>query len=156
MNQTRTLEITVGVFVALGMAALFMLTMKVSNITLSDDGAYEIVARFDNIGGLKARAHVSLGGVRVGRVSEISYDQARYQAVVKMHIQSQYARIPSDTSASVLTNGLLGDQYIGLEPGGLESYLKDKSEIKLTQPAMILEQIVGRFLFDKASGDSKK
>ena len=149
--STRTIEITVGLFVAAGLAALFMLAMKVSNLAnyTGDDG-YEISARFDNIGGLKVRSPVAASGVRVGQVTGIEYDSGGYEARVTMSIDPQYDKFPTDTAASVLTSGLLGEQFIGLQPGAEEEYLMAGSEIELTQSALVLEQIVGQFLYSKA------
>ncbi|HEY5718810.1 MAG TPA: outer membrane lipid asymmetry maintenance protein MlaD, partial [Gammaproteobacteria bacterium] len=112
---------------------------------------YEVLARFDNVGGLKVRAPVTAGGVRVGRVAGIEYDSQRYEAVVRLAIEPQFDRLPADTSASIYTAGLLGEQYISLEPGGDERFLKAGDLIKLTQPALVLEQVIGQFLFDKAA-----
>ena len=149
--STRTIEILVGLFVAAGLAALFMLAMKVSNLAnyTGDDG-YEISARFDNIGGLKVRSPVAASGVRVGQVTGIEYDSGGYEARVTMSIDPQYDKFPTDTAASVLTSGLLGEQFIGLQPGAEEEFLKPGSEIELTQSALVLEQIVGQFLYSKA------
>ncbi len=157
MVQTRTVEIAVGAFVAAGLGALFVLAMKVSSIGALDvaDG-YELVARFDNVGGLKVRAPVTVGGVKVGRVVAIDYDMDRYEAVVHMRIDRRYDRFPADTSASILTAGLLGEQYVGLEPGGEERYLGDGDEIRLTQSALVLEKIIGQFLYSKAAGGGAK
>ena len=149
--STRTIEIAVGLFVAAGLAALFMLAMKVSNLAnyTGDDG-YEISASFDNIGGLKVRSPVAASGVRVGQVTGIEYDSGGYEARVTMSIDPQYDKFPTDTAASVLTSGLLGEQFIGLQPGAEEEYLIAGSEIELTQSALVLEQIVGQFLYSKA------
>ena len=157
MVQTRTVEIAVGAFVAAGLGALFVLAMKVSTIGALDvaDG-YELVARFDNVGGLKVRAPVTVGGVRVGRVVAIDYDMDRYEAVVRLRIDRRYGRFPVDTSASILTAGLLGEQYVGLEPGGEERYLGDGDEIRLTQSALVLEKIIGQFLYSKAAEGGAK
>ena len=149
--NTRMIEITVGGFVAAGFAALFMLAMSVSNLSsLNSKDSYEILARFDNVGGLKARSPVSAGGVRVGRVSDIVYDNDNYEAVVHMQISNKFKKFSDDTAASVLTSGLLGEQYIGLEPGGSEDFLKNGDEIEITQSALVLEQIIGQFLYSKA------
>ncbi|MDA1106924.1 MAG: outer membrane lipid asymmetry maintenance protein MlaD [Proteobacteria bacterium] len=151
MMQTKTLEIAVGLFVAAGLAALFVLAMKVSNLTaFTDDTGYQLVAKFENIGSLKVGAPVSIAGVRVGRVGSIGIDHTTHEAVVKLNINKEYTDIPADTGASVLTAGLLGEQYIALEPGGDVKALKAGDEIKLTQPALILEKIIGQFLFSKA------
>lgn len=152
MMQKRTQEIAVGVFVAVGLAALVMLAMKVSNLNLfSDKGGFEVIARFENIGGLKERAPVTVAGVRLGRVKSVIYDDKSYEALVTLSIDAKHDQLPEDTSASILTAGLLGEQYIALEPGGAETMLKSGGEIKLTQSAFILEKMVGRFLFDKAA-----
>lgn len=152
--STRTLEITVGLFVAAGIAALFMLAMKVSNLaTYGGDDGYIISASFDNIGGLKVRSQVAASGVRVGQVVGIEYDSEGYEARVTMSIDPQYDKFPIDTAASVLTSGLLGEQFIGLQPGAEEEYLKAGSEIELTQSALVLEQIVGQFLYNMAEED---
>lgn len=151
--QTRTMELSVGVFVALGLAALLMLAMKVSNLSrLTEGDGYLITARFANIGGLKVRAPVTMAGVRIGRVTAISFDDETYEALVGMTIDKQYSRLPQDTSASIYTAGLLGEQYVSLEPGGEEQFLTDGGEIRLTQPALVLERLVGQFLFSKTAG----
>ncbi len=159
MIQKRTQEIAVGVFVAVGLAALVMLAMKVSNLSsLSDQDGFEVIARFENIGGLKERAPVTVAGVRIGRVKTVIYDDKSYDALVTLSIAAKHNQLPEDTSASILTAGLLGEQYIALEPGGAETMLKSGGEIKLTQSAFILEQMVGQFLFNKAAegtGESK-
>jgi len=152
MNTTRAMEIGVGMFVAAGLGALFVLAMKVSNLSaFSQSDGYEIVARFENIGGLKVRSPVTAGGVKVGRVAAIGYDSERYEAVVRLAIEPQYDRLPRDTSASIFTAGLLGEQYVGLEPGGDERFLVSGDEIRITQSALVLEQVVGQFLFSKAA-----
>lgn len=153
MMQTRTIEIMVGIFVAAGIAALFLLAMKASNLgTTSIRDGYHVSARFENVGGLRVQSPVSAGGVKVGRVTAITYDQDDYEARVDMIIDSRYSRFPSDTSASIYTAGLLGEQYIGLEPGGADDFLKDGDTIQLTQSALVLEQLIGRFLFAMTEG----
>lgn len=148
--NTRNLEILVGLFVAGAVAALFMLSLKVSNLaSYGNDDGYVINAQFENIGGLKLRSPVSAGGVHVGRVTGIHYDDQDYVAVVEMTIEPGY-QFPKDTAASILTAGLLGEQFIGLLPGGDEDFLQDGERIELTQPAMVLEHIIGQFLFSKA------
>ena len=150
--SSKNVEIGVGVFVALGLAALLMLAMKVSNLSVvTGEGGYEIKARFDNIGSLKVRAPVSVAGVRIGRVSGISFDDETYEAVVTLSIKAEYNRLPEDTAASIYTAGLLGEQYVGLEAGGEEHFLEDQDEIRLTQSAMVLEQLIGQFLYNRAS-----
>jgi phospholipid/cholesterol/gamma-HCH transport system substrate-binding protein len=157
MMNSRSVEIWVGLFVAAGMAALFMLAMQVSNLSMvNDDVGYDVSARFENIGGLKVRSPVTMAGVRVGRVSSIDFDPQTFEAVVTLHISSQYDQLPADTSANIFTAGLLGEQYVGLEPGGDMEVLQQDSEIMLTQSALVLEQLIGQFLFSKASeGEGK-
>mgnify|MGYP000974567735 FL=1 len=157
MDRVRAIEIGVGLFVAAGLAALFMLAMKVSNLSsMSNDEGYELVARFENVGGLKVRSPVSVGGVRVGRVAAIDYDMETFEAVVRLNIAPQYDKFPKDTSARIFTAGLLGEQYVALEPGGDEEVLKPGDSIQLTQSALVLEQIIGQFLFSKAAEGEKK
>jgi len=149
--NTRNIEILVGAFVVLAVIAMVMLSLKVSNLASygDDDDAYEIQAQFDNIGGLKERSPVSAGGVRVGKVSAITYNNKEFTAVVTMQIEGGY-EFPVDTSASILTAGLLGEQYVGLEPGGDEENLVAGGEIDITQSALVLEQVIGQFLYSKA------
>lgn len=158
MRATKTVETWVGLFVAIGLVALFFVAMQVSNLgeIRTAHGSYTVTARFDNIGGLKVRAPVSMAGVRVGRVSHIGFDNKTFEAVVEMRIDPAYDTLPVDTSASILTAGLLGEQYIGLSPGGSDEHLKEGDELELTQSAMILEQVISRFLFSKAEGGDKK
>jgi phospholipid/cholesterol/gamma-HCH transport system substrate-binding protein len=151
MHQSRTVQIWVGVFVALGLASLFILAMKVSNISaLTEQEGYVIKANFENIGGLKVRSPVTMAGVVIGRVSSIDFDRQTYEAVVSMTIEHTYNNIPEDTTASIFTAGLLGEQYIGLEAGGAEDYLKEGETFKLTQSAVVLEKLIGQFLVSKA------
>jgi len=151
MENSRTVQIWVGLFVALGMAALFVLAMKVSNISaFQSEGGYVLKANFENIGGLKVKSPITMAGVVIGRVSEISFDRNTYEAVVSMNIEHQYDNIPEDTTASIFTAGLLGEQYIGLEAGGSETYLKQGDSFKLTQSAVVLEKLIGQFLVSKA------
>jgi phospholipid/cholesterol/gamma-HCH transport system substrate-binding protein len=160
MFHSRTVEIFVGLFVALGFGALLVLSMKVSNLsTLSFTGrnAYHIEAHFSNIGGLKIRSPVKLAGVRIGEVADISIQPKTFKAVATLEIENKYDRIPQDTIANIYTAGLLGEQYIALDPGGEDHYLADGDKIKMTQSAIVLEQVIGSFLYDKAqSGDDKK
>jgi phospholipid/cholesterol/gamma-HCH transport system substrate-binding protein len=148
----RSVELLVGAFVGLGIAALFMLAMQVSNLSeLEGDDGYELTARFQNIGGLRTRAAVTVAGVLVGRVTGIEYDMQNYEAVVTMRISPRYDRLPRDTTAAIFTAGLLGEQYVGLEPGGARQYLQDGDSIRITQSALVLEQIIGQFLFNRAA-----
>jgi phospholipid/cholesterol/gamma-HCH transport system substrate-binding protein len=157
--NNRAIEIGVGVFVALGIAALFMLAMQVSNLGTiggGDGDSYRISATFSNVGGLKVRAPVTVSGVRVGRIDAIDYDLQAYEAVVIMRINSAYDRFPEDTTASIFTSGLLGEQYIALEPGGAMKNLVEGSRIQLTQSALVLEQIIGQFLYSMTSSEPKQ
>ena len=154
MQSTRKIEIWVGLFVVLALAALFGLAMRVSNLSGFERAeGYEVTAYFQNIGGLKARAPVTLAGVPVGRVKNIVLDEQTFQAKVTLTIRSDFDQLPDDSSASILTSGLLGEQFIGLEPGGSEDNLKGGDTIMLTQSALVLEQIIGQFLYSKAAGE---
>ncbi len=153
MFHSRTLEIAVGVFVAAGIGALFVLAMKVSNLSaFSDVEGYPLVARFDNIGGLKVQAPVTMAGVRVGRVDDIGFDGETFEAVVTVTINNEYDKLPKDTSASIYTSGLLGEQYIALEAGGDMENLQPNDQFMITQSAMVLEELIGKFLFQTAEG----
>jgi len=157
MAQSKAIETVVGVFIALGLAAIVVLALKVSNIsTLAGDDGYEIQAKFENIGGLKVRSPVKMAGVLVGRVAEIRFDEDTYEAVTVMKIDPKYRKIPEDTTANIYTAGLLGEQYISLDAGGAEDYLQDGGQIEITQSAVVLEQVIGQVLYSKAAGDEKK
>lgn len=149
--NTRNLEIMVGAFVVMAILAMVMLSLKVSNLASygDDTNVYEVKAQFENIGGLKVRSPVSAGGVRVGKVADISYNNKAFTAVVTIQLEDSY-KFPMDTSASILTAGLLGEQYVGLVPGADEEVLVQGSEIELTQSALVLEQVIGQFLYSKA------
>jgi phospholipid/cholesterol/gamma-HCH transport system substrate-binding protein len=153
MNRT-TLDLWVGVFVALGIAALLFLALKVGNLSSSGSGeTYLLQAKFDNIGGLKVRAPVKTSGVVVGRVAEIGFDAEAYVAVVTMKMDARF-KFPRDTFATINTSGLLGEQYIGFEVGGDSEFLKAGDSIRKTQSAVVLEKLISQFLFSKASDDS--
>lgn len=154
MRSSAAIETWVGIFVAIGLVALFFVAMQVSNLgeLRTAKGSYSVTARFENIGGLKVRAPVSMAGVTIGRVSRIAFDNKTYEAVVEMRIDPAYNTLPVDTSASILTAGLLGEQYVGLSPGGSDEHLKEGDEVDLTQSALVLEQVISRFLFNKAEG----
>ena len=155
MNRS-TMDLWVGVFVALGLGALLFLALKVGNLaSFSTAETYRVEARFDNIGGLKVRGPVRSAGVLVGRVEEIHFDNEKYQASVTLALDKRYAW-PRDTSASILTSGLLGETYIGLEAGGDDKKLGNGDRITLTQSAVVLERLIGQFLFGKAQEDAKK
>jgi phospholipid/cholesterol/gamma-HCH transport system substrate-binding protein len=149
--QRITLDLWVGIFVTAGVAALFVLALKVGNassVNVSD--GYRVVAEFDNIGGLKVRAPVKSAGVVVGRVEGISLDTRNFRANVALRIDKRYP-FPRDSSASILTAGLLGEQYIGMDGGGDEQNLKDGDRLKVTQSAIVLEKVIGQFLYGKAA-----
>ena len=148
----KSIELSVGIFVGIGVAALFMLAMQASNLTsLSNDGVYQVSARFDNIGGLKVRSAVKVSGVKVGEVTAIDYDTDSFEAVVTMQVDEKYSQFPADTIASIFTSGLLGEQYVSLDPGGDIKLLENQSEIRHTQSAMVLEQLIGQFLFNQGA-----
>ena len=152
MLSRKSLEMWVGLFVAAGILALAMLAFKVGNLATADvQSSYRIQARFDNVGGLKKKAAVTMAGVRIGRVADIAFDNKKYQALVTMDIDGRYNNIPKDSSSSILTSGLLGDQYIGIEPGGDEAYLQNGDTILRTQSALVLEKLVGQVIFNKAN-----
>jgi phospholipid/cholesterol/gamma-HCH transport system substrate-binding protein len=156
MPLSKTQDTLVGLFVACGIAGLFFMALQISNLgNYNKKDIYTISARFDNAGGLKVKAPVAMAGVRIGRITAITFDKKSYQAVVEMSIESKYDTLPDDTTASVFTSGLLGEQYISLEPGGSDEYLADKGEIDITQSAMVLEQLIGQFLFKANDSDSK-
>ena len=147
MQQTRTMELGTGLFVLLGIGALFFLTTQTTGRNDFDaDETFEVQARFENIGSLKTRAPVSMSGVTIGRVTDIHFDPEALEAVVTFVIDSKYDQIPDDSDASILTAGLLGSQYIGLQPGGSSFSLEQDSVILITQSAVVLENIIGKFL----------
>lgn len=146
------MEAWVGLFVAAGFAALFMLAMKVSNLsTISAGDGYEIFARFSNIGGLSVRSPVRASGVLVGRVSEIRYDTRTFEAIVTLSIEKRFNEFPKDTTASIFTAGLLGEQYVSLTPGAEEEVMKDGDTIMFSDSALVLERIIGKIVTDKLS-----
>lgn len=149
--QKKSLDIWVGLFVVLGALALLFLALKAGNLsTMSFQENYQVVAHFDNIGGLKPRAPVKSAGVTVGRVGDISFDDQRFKATVQLQLNSNY-QFPKDTSAKILTSGLLGEQYIGLEAGGDTENLAAGDTITMTQSALVLESLISQFLFSKAA-----
>lgn len=149
--RTRTVEIMVGLFVLLGLAALLFLALKAANLaSFSTEPTYSLSARFDNIGGLKVRAPVRSAGVTVGRVRAIALDPKTYEGVVTLEIRRGLV-FPKDSSARILTAGLLGDQFVGLEPGLADQMLAPGATITHTQSALLLENLIGRMLFDKAA-----
>ena len=158
MRQTRAIDLGTGLFVMLGFAALFfMVTQITSRGIVWHERLYRLSASFDNVGGLKVGAPVSIGGVTIGRVEKIDYDEKSYKAIARLAIESRYDRIPDDSDVAIYTAGLLGGQYIGFTPGGAETYFKDGDQIQLTQSAVVLENLISKFLFDKAGqGEGKK
>ncbi len=157
MRANRTLEIGTGLFVLLGFAALLFLTTQLpaSGIRFgSAKAGYKVTAEFDNIGDLKVGSPVSMSGVRVGEVANIRFDSKDYKAVVTMRVDPQYNQIPDDSFASIETQGLLGGKYIGISPGGQDTYLKDGSRIDQTQSAIVLENLINKFFANFASKGS--
>lgn len=147
MRATRTVEISTGLFVLLGFAALFFMVTQITNRELSvDGGSYDVSAQFENIGSLKPGAAVSMAGVTVGRVDSITFDQNVYKAVVKMRIASNYNRIPNDSDAAIMTSGLLGGQYVGITAGGSDEFLKSGDRITLVQDALVLENLINQLV----------
>jgi len=155
VNNARGTEIAVGAFVAAGLVALLVLAMQVSNITAFQrmDG-YTVIAHFQDVGGLRERAPVRMGGVQIGRVSDIDLDPQRLEARVEVTIDRRFDDLPSDTAASIRTAGLLGEQYISLDPGGMPDALRDGDEFMLTRSAIVLEDIVGQFLYQQSGSDN--
>jgi phospholipid/cholesterol/gamma-HCH transport system substrate-binding protein len=156
MKTSRGIDVLVGLFVLLGLGALLFLALKAGNLGSFQTGStYETKAKFDNIGGLKVRAPIRSAGVVVGRVASIGFDDQTYQAVVTIALQDRF-KFPKDTSAKILTSGLLGEQYIGLEPGGDDKMLAAGDTIRMTQSAVVLENLISQFLFSKAAEGEKK
>jgi phospholipid/cholesterol/gamma-HCH transport system substrate-binding protein len=149
--QKSRYDLWVGLFVLIGAAALLFLALKAGNLlSISFEETYSVTARFDNIGGLKPRAAVKSAGVVVGRVAAITFDDKSYQASVQLELQKRFA-FPKDSSAKILTAGLLGEQYIGLEPGAEEKVLAAGDRISQTQSAVVLENLISQFLYSKAA-----
>ncbi|MBM3337701.1 MAG: outer membrane lipid asymmetry maintenance protein MlaD [Betaproteobacteria bacterium] len=152
--QRKSLDIWVGLFVLLGALAVMFLALKVGNMSSMSFGpSYTVIARFDNIGGLKPRAPVKSAGVVVGRVESIAFNDKTFQAQVTLRLQGE-VKFPKDSSAKILTSGLLGEQYIGIEPGGDEKNFAEGDRIKSTQSAIVLENLISQFLFSKAADSS--
>lgn len=151
LMQRKPLDIWVGLFVLLGAVALMFLALKAGNMSsFSFEKTYTVSSRFDNIGGLKPRAPVKSAGVVVGRVGDITFDDQDYRALVTLQLQERY-KFPKDSSAKILTSGLLGEQYVGLEPGGDETVLAAGDQIKMTQSAIVLENLISQFIYSKAA-----
>jgi len=152
MESTRTRELGTGLFIFLGFAALLFLATQTTDLEeYGGDGAgYRVTARFDDVAGLKVRAPVTMAGVNIGRVESIVFDNDRLDAVVTLRINARFNQIPEDSDASILTAGLLGSKYVGIGPGGSDVFLADQGELQITQSAVVLEQLIGKFLFSQA------
>jgi phospholipid/cholesterol/gamma-HCH transport system substrate-binding protein len=161
MKNTRSLEIGTGLFVLLGFAALAFLTTQLPGTSLefgSGPPTYTVTAKFDNIGDLKSGSPVTMAGVTIGRVESIRFDPKDYKAAVTLRIENQYSEIPDDSDASIQTAGLLGGKYVGIGPGGSETFLKNGGQIEFTQSAIVLEGLINKFfanMADKGSGEQK-
>lgn len=151
--RMRYIEISVGAFMVMGMIAIVLMAFRVSGLSMADSGdTYIIKARFENLGGLTEKAKVAMSGVTIGRVTKVYLDPEQYSAVVEMTINKSMSTLTTDTSAAILTAGLLGEKYIGLTVGAEEEYLKEGDWIDDTQSALVLEDLIGKFLFNKAEG----
>ena len=156
MQQTRSVEVGTGLFVLLGMGALFFLTTQTTGgDDFTAEETFSVEARFENIGSLRNRAPVAMSGVTIGRVTDVQFDPITLEAVVSFVIDSQFDQIPDDSDASILTSGILGSQYIGLQAGGSDTYLEDGSEILFTQSAIVLENLIGKFLVNAGSDNDE-
>ena len=152
MKKTRAVELGTGLFALLGIGALFFLTTQATGgDDFSGRDLYSVQARFENVGSLKPRAPVSMSGVTIGRVTSIEFDPELLNAVVTLSIDGRYNKIPDDSDATILTAGLLGSQYVGLQAGGSDIYLEDGSEVLFTQSAIVLENLIGKFLVGNSS-----
>ncbi|RFF28275.1 MULTISPECIES: outer membrane lipid asymmetry maintenance protein MlaD [unclassified Wenzhouxiangella] len=148
MKSSHQIELTAGIFLLLAIAALVFLALHATDRGVVSGDSYELTASFSNVGGLKPRASVSMGGVTIGMVESIDLDPETFEAEVTLLISSEYDNLPEDTSASILTSGILGDQYVGLEPGGSPEALADGDRILITSSAMVLEQLISRYMFN--------
>ena len=155
MRPSRTIDLSTGLFVLLGFAAILFLVTQITNREFSLGGsAYRLQAQYDNIGGLKVGAPVSMSGVTIGRVENIGFDMDVLKAVVTLRIDERYDRIPQDSDASIFTAGLLGGQYIGITPGGSDEYLHDGERIEFVQDAIVLENLISKYLFSQADKET--
>ena len=151
----KAVETTVGLFLLIGVAAIIWLALKVGNWSPTTTHDYEVTAHFDNIGGLTMKAPVTLAGVTIGRVASIGIDTDDYSARITLQIDQAHDNLPTDTSAAILTSGLLGAQYVGLDPGAEETYLKDGDRIEITQSAVVLEHLIGQILIRTAEEEGQ-
>ena len=151
----KAVETTVGLFLLIGVAAIIWLALKVGNWSPTTTHDYEVTAHFDNIGGLTMKAPVTLAGVTIGRVASIGIDTDDYSARITLQIDQAHDNLPTDTSAAILTSGLLGAQYVGLDPGAEEIYLKDGDRIEITQSAVVLEHLIGQILIRTAEEEDR-
>ena len=151
----KAIETTVGLFLLIGVAAMIWLALKVGNWSPATTHDYEVTALFDNIGGLTIKAPVTLAGVTIGRVASIGIDADDYSARITLQINQAHDNLPTDTSAAILTSGLLGAQYVGLDPGAEETYLKDGDRIEITQSAVVLEHLIGQILIRTAEEEGR-
>jgi len=158
MRKSRTTDLGTGLFVLLGFAAFFFLTTQTTSkgLSLGAKAHYDVTAKFDNVGDLKVGSPVTMAGVEVGRVAGIDFDSRDYKAVVTLSINSRFDKIPDDSDASIYTQGLLGGKFIGLTPGGSETYLKAKDQIDFTQSALVLENLIGQFLSNMGKNSANK
>lgn len=157
MQQTRSVELGTGLFVLLGLAALFFLTTQTTGSeNFSGSDTYMVTARFENVGSLKVRAPVAMSGVTIGRVQSVEFDPNELNALVSFIIDEKYSQIPEDSDAGILTAGLLGSQYIGLQPGGSDIYLEEGSEIQFTQSAIVIENLISKYLFNNNSNSDSE
>ncbi len=157
MSKNRATELGTGLFVMLGFAALFFLVIQLTNRDISfGDPGYHLSAKFENIGGLKVGAKVAMAGVTIGRIDAIDFDSTDYKAVVRLRIFPKFRRIPDDSDAAIFTAGLLGGQYVGITPGGSDAFYKDGNTIAFTQSAIVLENLISKFLFKQASDEASK
>ena len=155
METARTRELGTGLFIFLGFAALMFLATQTTDLKqYVQDTGYRVSARFSDVAGLKERAPVTLAGVNVGRVERIEFDNDQLDAIVTLRIENRYNRIPDDSDASINTAGLLGSKYVGIGPGGSETYFEEGSEVQITQSAVILEDVIGRLMFSQGQDDN--